>query len=704
MAKEPVSKIGGVLPLVGSSPTASAISSNHPGDTMMIRNLLTQMKQRISMSATDYLIPREWLPTDYSGNAEVTDSGVLVNPYEFASTLLRGYLLSAETRDNRAPRSGTDDAARDSSWIHRSRIYCSFVRSTSAFSHSHHTKLTRSEKPGYTNTGTFLKMIFMLPHISRMHFDCVYLLPITLISNRYKKGELGSPYSVRNFFRPDPCYHDSLLDGFNVEEEFQAFVEACHALEIKVLLDFMPRTAARDSELIADNPEWFYWIDASVEDQYSQPRIPGLDFKVPSKEDLEAIYRSDHVQRHLKFFRYAPSVTHPEKWANFVELKRDSSDFFDELTRVFGVVTAPAFSDWINDTQPVWTDITFLRLYLDNPRDSQPFLKNHNQPPYILQDIIKASNFPGNRPNTDLWRLLEDIMPYYIREYGIDGARLDMGHALPDELEHSIIASARQHDPSFAIIAEELQMEKDVESKKAGYDCILGNTWWMMPRIQENRLQQMVTDVLPGLQLPTLACCETPDTPRAAARARGKDFSTMMTILSFFLPNAIPFVNSGQEIFEVQPMNLGLDNSPEGRFVLPKDDPLYGKLAFFDNYSLHWNTTENLINTIVAIAELHRSYKNLMNESNLRILSNNNSHLSGLFYWDGGKGVLVLLNTDFTSKKCESVDLGYHTWKVSHRVSWCIRESHPTSLPPLTIGSRLEVILIPGETAVALIE
>lgn len=35
-------------------------------------------------------------------------------------------------------------------------------------------------------------------------------------------------------------------------------------------------------------------------------------------------------------------------------------------------------------------------------------------------------------------------------------------------------------------------------------------------------------------------------------------------------------------------MNLGLDNTEEGRFVLEATDPLYGKLAFFDRYRLHW--------------------------------------------------------------------------------------------------------------------
>ncbi len=29
---------------------------------------------------------------------------------------------------------------------------------------------------------------------------------------------------------------------------------------MRVMLDFVPRTAARDNNLILDHPDWFYWI------------------------------------------------------------------------------------------------------------------------------------------------------------------------------------------------------------------------------------------------------------------------------------------------------------------------------------------------------------------------------------------------------------------------------------------------------------
>ena len=38
-------------------------------------------------------------------------------------------------------------------------------------------------------------------------------------------------------------------------------------------------------------------------------------------------------------------------------------------------------------------------------------------------------------------------------------------------------------------------------------------------------------------------------------------------------------------------MNTGLDCKPE-KLRLPKDDPYYDKLAFFDKYQLHWTNPD----------------------------------------------------------------------------------------------------------------
>ncbi|MBQ6570701.1 MAG: maltodextrin glycosyltransferase, partial [Clostridia bacterium] len=57
---------------------------------------------------------------------------------------------------------------------------------------------------------------------------------------------------------------------------------------------------------------------------------------------------------------------------------------------------------------------------------------------------------------------------------------------------------------------------------------------------------------------------------------------------AFGVENTVPLINCGQELCEIQPMNLGLLNDENGKYVLPKNDPQYGRLAFFDPFKLNW--------------------------------------------------------------------------------------------------------------------
>ena len=45
------------------------------------------------------------------------------------------------------------------------------------------------------------------------------------------------------------------------------FVEAAHLLGMRVVLEFVLRTASKDSDWIAAHPDWFYWIKADIPDR-----------------------------------------------------------------------------------------------------------------------------------------------------------------------------------------------------------------------------------------------------------------------------------------------------------------------------------------------------------------------------------------------------------------------------------------------------
>ena len=116
---------------------------------------------------------------------------------------------------------------------------------------------------------------------------------------------------------------------------------------------------------------------------------------------------------------------------------------------------------------------------------------------------------------------------------------------------------------------------------------IIGNGFIMEPRIWEGKLKEFMYESI-NLPIPTFACGETHDTPRLAARDGGPTLSKTLSVLNMFMPNAVPFINSGQEVFETQPMNTGLDARENELYMLPEDDPYYGKLALFDLYQFHY--------------------------------------------------------------------------------------------------------------------
>jgi len=83
--------------------------------------------------------------------------------------------------------------------------------------------------------------------------------------------------------------------------------------------------------------------------------------------------------------------------------------------KTFGVITPPGFSDWLNDPQPTWDDVTFYRLFLDHPDVAKPFVGD-DQPPYVLFDVIKASRFPGSKPNGNFGTIYQAFLRTTLRD------------------------------------------------------------------------------------------------------------------------------------------------------------------------------------------------------------------------------------------------------------------------------------------------
>ncbi|MFD1903079.1 hypothetical protein ACFSQ7_01405 [Paenibacillus rhizoplanae] len=186
----------------------------------------------------------------------------------------------------------------------------------------------------------------------------------------------------------DQNLHDSLLDGmeeFTIHDELSALVEACHLLDIKTVVDFIPRVTARNSAFITEHPEWVYWIKLEELEGFAPPPIPELGFFEECTPDhLETVYHSQETAAFLRKFSPPPHELHPSLWQ---QLKERAANHGDELLTLveqeMGITTSPAHSDWINDVQPIWTDITFLRLYKDFSPQVRHLI-SRGQAPYVL--------------------------------------------------------------------------------------------------------------------------------------------------------------------------------------------------------------------------------------------------------------------------------------------------------------------------------
>ncbi|MBP5426641.1 MAG: alpha amylase [Clostridiales bacterium] len=609
--------------------------------------ILDKLKSRKRGFKRDYYIPRDWNVLGYNKfkTAKNAENEIIVNPYDFMIYTIEQGILSNANKKKRYDKA-LDVNAKNSVNVFESTVYSMLPRMFTAWDHY---------KSGEVLQGSFVKSLCLLPYLKQYNIDIIYLLPVFEYSNQYKRGEIGSPYSIKNIYKLDENLHEELLgqDKEMLGVEFKAFVEACHIMGIRVMVDFVFRTVARDNDLIVEHPDWFYWIDLKYKDTFSIFKIPSLDQKVDvSEKTVHDLYKTPDLKNYLKQFRMCPKDEDPYKWEQLIERHNNTGEnILDLIESYFHLTTAPAFSDTLNDIQPAWSDVTYIKFFRDRNEVSKKYVSD-DVPPYILQDGAKLSVFPAKDKIKELWEYVLDVIPFYQNEYMIDGARIDMGHALPRDLNEKLVALAKKNNKNFILWSEEFDPKKSKQAKDAGFHFISGSLWSVYKEVQDAGFNRaLLLDSLMSSELPVAAAVDTPDTPRAATIHYDKTELELIVFLNSFVPNSVPFITNGSECMEIQPMNMGLGNTPSGQYVLPKKDPMYGKLAFFDKYSIHWGTSQAkwMSEIMKKTAELRKKYMSILSKKeNFIVQEEMQKHYDFIFfaYYDKkkSKGLFFLAN------------------------------------------------------------
>jgi len=514
---------------------------------------------RRTPTSIPYSVPSGW--NHPGGNVAGSQT---VDPWEYWADHAQRILDSPR----RSPLQG-----RCGGWTKRAVAYGLFVRAGTAFDHDGDGRVSPERSDGWRETGTFLKSIGLLCHLEALGCNTIHLLPISPVGADGRKGALGSPYAITDHNAVDPMLCEPALE-LGPDMEFAAFVDAAHRRGFRVIQEFVLRTCARDAHWIGDHPEWVYWVreqTRSADDAWSGPTfspaaLRSMHRKVARKQFANLPVPDRTYRDRFVHPRCLVTVEHEnQRW---VGLTRDGER----------ALVAGAFADWPpDDKQPLWRDVTYLRLF-----DAPDF-------DYVAYNTIRMYDrrlaTEGNRVEA-LWDQLSGVIPSFQRRFSIDGALLDMGHALPPALRRRIVEEIRAVDPHAALWEESFTSSQ--ETRKQGYNAVVGSFWWVAPRPE--RLNRWLRDLSKkGTQVPFLTAPETHNTPRAASRRGGIAYAKFSWALGCVI-SGVPYVHGGFELGETTPVNTGLDFGSDAEQTYPEHSlPLYNPVAY------DWQTGSALV-------------------------------------------------------------------------------------------------------------
>ncbi|SOD83112.1 alpha-amylase family glycosyl hydrolase [Spirosoma fluviale] len=114
----------------------------------------------------------------------------------------------------------------------------------------------------FSAEGNFKAVEAQLPRLKELGVDIVWLMPIYPISQKNKKGSLGSPYAIADYKSVNPAY-GTLAD-------FKSLVNRAHALGLRVVLDWVANHTGWDHVWVKEHPDWY----TSVKGKLTSPVDP----------------------------------------------------------------------------------------------------------------------------------------------------------------------------------------------------------------------------------------------------------------------------------------------------------------------------------------------------------------------------------------------------------------------------------------------
>jgi glycosidase len=133
----------------------------------------------------------------------------------------------------------------------------------------------------FTPEGTFKAFQAHLPRLKELGIDILWLMPIHPISKKNRKGELGSPYAVGDYYGVNP--------DFGTMSDFKTLLAEIHKLGMHCIIDWVPNHSGWDNPWITERPEYYLKKDGKITDPINKETgeswgwtdVAAFDYTVP---------------------------------------------------------------------------------------------------------------------------------------------------------------------------------------------------------------------------------------------------------------------------------------------------------------------------------------------------------------------------------------------------------------------------------------
>lgn len=102
----------------------------------------------------------------------------------------------------------------------------------------------------FSETHDFKGVIKKLDLLKEQNVGIIYLLPINPIGEVRRKGSVGSPYSIKNYYEVNPDY--------GTQEDFKNLLDEAHIRGMRVIIDIVFNHTSHDADYTKTHPEWYY--------------------------------------------------------------------------------------------------------------------------------------------------------------------------------------------------------------------------------------------------------------------------------------------------------------------------------------------------------------------------------------------------------------------------------------------------------------